>query len=52
MACPGGCIAGAGTLQTIVKAKNAVNRFKNSSDKKISLESEYADKLEILVEDE
>ena len=51
MACPGGCIAGAGTLQSIVKAKNAVNRFKNSSQKKVSSESQYAHKLDDLVED-
>ena len=51
MACPGGCIAGAGTLQSIVRAKGAVNKFKNSSDMKGSQESEYAGRLKELVED-
>lgn len=51
MACPGGCIAGAGTLQSIVRAKGAVNKFKNSSDMKGSQESEYAGRLQELVED-
>lgn len=51
MACPGGCIAGAGTLQSIVRAKGAVNKFKASSKKKVSSESEYVERLEELVEE-
>ena len=51
MACPGGCIAGAGTLQPIVRAKAAVNRFKNTAAKKVSSESDYVDRLEELVEE-
>lgn len=51
MACPGGCIAGAGTLQPIVRAKAAVNRFKNTAAKKVSSESDYVERLEELVEE-
>ena len=51
MACPGGCIAGAGTLQPIVRAKAAVNRYKNTAAKKVSSESDYVDRLEELVEE-
>lgn len=35
MACPGGCIAGAGTNITIAQAAKEVGRFKNAADKKI-----------------
>lgn len=31
MACPGGCIAGAGTLQTIQKSRNALNQDKKKA---------------------
>lgn len=51
MACPGGCIAGAGTLQPIIRAKNAVNKFKNTSDKKVSSESQFVERLDELVEE-
>lgn len=35
MACPGGCIAGAGTNIAIPQAIREVQRFKDSADKKV-----------------
>lgn len=35
MACPGGCIAGAGTNIAIPQAMKEVNKFKNQADKKV-----------------
>ena len=35
MACPGGCVAGAGTNITIPQAMKEVAKFKNNSDKKL-----------------
>lgn len=50
MACPGGCVAGAGTLQSIVRSTTAVNKFKNTSEAKNAADSEYADRLHELLE--
>ncbi len=41
MACPGGCIAGAGTILPIKKAQAIVNNFVKTSEKKSALESDY-----------
>lgn len=49
MACPGGCVAGAGTLQSIARASAAVNKFKSSSEIKNAVESKYASRLEELL---
>lgn len=49
MACPGGCIAGAGTIQPIAKtAKNIENQMKNSSNvhSSTSIYKDILDKLE------
>lgn len=49
MACPGGCVAGAGTLQPVTKSTALVNQYKKSADKKEAYESEYkvyVDRLE------
>ncbi|MCH4239932.1 MAG: 4Fe-4S dicluster domain-containing protein [Oscillospiraceae bacterium] len=43
MACPGGCVAGAGTLQPIPKSTALVNMYKNKADKKNALDSQYSD---------
>lgn len=43
MACPGGCVAGAGTLQPVTKSTALVNMYKNKADKKIALDSKYSD---------
>ena len=43
MACPGGCVAGAGTLLPVDLAANVVGRYQNEADQKNSLESPYHD---------
>ncbi len=50
MACPGGCVAGAGTLQPIAKSSAAVKRYATENAKKTSDESQYADRLHELAE--
>ena len=50
MACPGGCVAGAGTLQSIVRSTTAVNKFKNTTEAKNAADSEYAERLHELLE--
>ena len=52
MACPGGCVGGAGTISAWGKAAKAVDKYKNESGKKIADETEYADYLEMLLEHE
>lgn len=52
MACPGGCVAGAGTIQPIAKSTAAVNLHKKVSTNANALQSDYADLLEILEERE
>ena len=51
MACPGGCIAGAGTLQQVVKSNNLVKKYTSEADKKLAFESEYLDNLDLLTKD-
>ena len=41
MACPGGCVAGAGTLQPVNRSTAAVNKYCSLADKKLATESEY-----------
>ena len=50
MACPGGCVAGAGTVQPIAKSTAAVNFHKKVSTNAHALESNYKDLLEALEE--
>ena len=50
MACPGGCVAGAGTVQPIAKSTEAVNLHKKVSTNAHALESNYKDLLETLEE--
>ena len=45
MGCPGGCVAGAGTLQPIAKSTAAVNLQKKASTNQHSTQSNYADLL-------
>lgn len=45
MACPGGCVAGAGTLAPIAKASAAVKKYTNEDPKKLADESVYADEV-------
>ncbi len=44
MACPGGCVGGAGTIIPINKATASVKAYKNSTEKKHATESPYAKK--------
>lgn len=49
MACPGGCIAGAGTMLSVEQAAKAVEFAKKASTKKNPLESEFSGMAEELV---
>ena len=48
MACPGGCIAGAGTLLPVDLASKVVGRYQQEADTESPLESPYRDKAESL----
>ena len=48
MACPGGCVAGAGTLLPVELAANVVGRYQKEADTVSPLESAYRDKGESL----
>ena len=41
MGCPGGCVAGAGTLQAVPKSTASINKYVKEAEKQCSLESEY-----------
>ena len=41
MACPGGCVAGAGTLLPVNIASTVVERYKKEADQESPLESKY-----------
>ena len=45
MACPGGCVAGAGTLQPVNKSTASVNKYKKEAKDEFSTSSEYKDLL-------
>ena len=44
MACPGGCVAGAGTLLPVELAAKVVGRYQNEADHTSPMESAYRDK--------
>ncbi len=48
MACPGGCVAGAGTLLPVELAAGVVSRYQKEADTESPLESPYRDKGETL----
>ena len=48
MACPGGCVAGAGTLLPIVKATASVKGFAKEAPIGHAADSQYADQLHLL----
>ena len=50
MACPGGCVAGAGTVQPIAKAASSVKLRKKKSTNAHALDSDYQDLLGSLEE--
>lgn len=50
MACPGGCVAGAGTMQAIKKSQAAVNMYANKAGHKTSDGTEHVKELDKLVD--
>ena len=50
MACPGGCVAGAGTMQPIKKSQVVVNLYAKQANHKISNETEHIKELDKLVD--
>ena len=48
MACPGGCVAGAGTLLPVELAANVVGRYQSEADIKGPMDSSYKDTGESL----
>jgi [FeFe] hydrogenase (group B1/B3) len=50
MGCPGGCVAGAGTIQPVKDAALSVERFKNAAPSKSSTESPFLDQLHLIEE--
>ena len=50
MACPGGCVAGAGTLQPIKDSQKNVENFKNQAVEKSTTASPFLDRLEEVAE--
>ena len=48
MACPGGCVAGAGTLLPVELAANVVGRYQKEADNESPLQSKYRDRGETL----
>ncbi len=49
MACPGGCVAGAGTMQPIKKSQTAVNLYASKANHKVSNKTEHVKELDRLV---
>ena len=50
MACPGGCVAGAGTMQPIKKSQAAVNKYAAQANHKVSSQTEHVKELDKLVD--
>lgn len=50
MACPGGCIAGAGTLQPIDKSSRAVAKFADCAEYSCAYDTKYKDFLPLIEE--
>ena len=50
MACPGGCVAGAGTMQPIKKSQASVNLYASKAKHKTSNETEHVKELDKLVD--
>jgi len=48
MGCPGGCVAGAGTLQPVVKSSASVQKYKTQAPNKNALDSKYKITLSLL----
>lgn len=52
MACPGGCVAGAGTIQPIAKTAASVAKHKSVSTNAHAASSDYKDLLDLLTEED
>lgn len=50
MGCPGGCVAGAGTLLPITRAQKVVAQYQKEADSANPMENEYVERLESLTE--
>ena len=50
MGCPGGCVAGAGTIQPIVKSQSSVKGYAAKAGHKTADQTEYVEELEHLVD--
>lgn len=50
MACPGGCVAGAGTMQGVLKSQTAVKQYAQKAEHKICSETEHVKELDKLVD--
>ena len=50
MACPGGCVAGAGTIQPVKDGQKSVEAFKAQATEKSTTASPYLDRLEEVAE--
>ena len=50
MACPGGCVAGAGTIQPVKDSQKNVENFKAQAAEKSTTKSPYLDRLEEVAE--
>lgn len=48
MACPGGCVAGTGTLQDARKSGALIARYQKDTDRKNAMDSKYEEDLELL----
>ena len=48
MACPGGCVAGTGTIRPAKKSAALINKYKEEAEKKNALESQYEITLSLL----
>ena len=51
MGCPGGCVAGAGTMCAVNKATAMVDKYKKQAEKKLASETEYVADLDVLEKD-
>lgn len=49
MACPGGCVGGAGTLQPIPKSSALVKKYANSDELKFASDSKYGEEIHDLI---
>ena len=51
MACPGGCIAGAGTIQPLEKSRRSLEKYKSAVSIENPLDTEYIEDISMIHED-